>query len=167
MYQNCGHQLAYCSSPAWTDMVTTMPAGDNSWLVHQSSLAALPAETSGASRSNERRSEIFAYHYLKHLKGFLTRRKILRHGTSGFTSHPKEGVLRILSPLKPTASVRFESATLGSSGKHTNHYTTEATYPLLLFLRLLFQFQLWISYAGMVQSSKRRRLALVHDSALS
>jgi hypothetical protein len=28
-------------------------------------------------------------------KSSLTRRKILRHGTSGFTSHPKEGVPRI------------------------------------------------------------------------
>jgi hypothetical protein len=34
------------------------------------------------------------------LKLYLTSRKTLRHGTSGFTSHPKEGVLRILSPLK-------------------------------------------------------------------
>jgi hypothetical protein len=42
----------------------------------------------------------FAYQYLKYLKGSLTRRKILRHGTSGFTSHPKEGMLRISLPLK-------------------------------------------------------------------
>jgi hypothetical protein len=33
-------------------------------------------------------------------KGCLTCRKTLRHGTSGFASHPMEGVLRILSPLK-------------------------------------------------------------------
>jgi hypothetical protein len=42
-------------------MVMMMPAGDNSWLVHQSSLAVLPGETSGASRRNGRRSENFAY----------------------------------------------------------------------------------------------------------
>jgi len=64
------------------------------------SLAVLPAETSGASRRNWRRSENFAYQYLKYLKGSLTCRKILRHGTSGFTSHPKEGVLRIFIALK-------------------------------------------------------------------
>jgi hypothetical protein len=30
----------------------------------------------------------------------LTCREILQHGTSGFTSHPKEGVLRIFIALK-------------------------------------------------------------------
>jgi hypothetical protein len=32
--------------------------------------------------------------------GSLTCSKILRHGTSGFTSHPMEGVLRIFIALK-------------------------------------------------------------------
>jgi hypothetical protein len=35
--------------------------GVNSWLVYQSSLVVLPAETSGESRSNGRRSENFTY----------------------------------------------------------------------------------------------------------
>jgi hypothetical protein len=77
-----------------------IPAGDNSCLVHQSSLTVLPAETSGASRKNGQRSDTFAYQYLKYLKGSLTCHKILRHGTSGFTFHPKEGVLRIFIALK-------------------------------------------------------------------
>jgi hypothetical protein len=77
-----------------------MPAGDNSWLIHRSSLAVLPAEASGISRRNGRRSENFAYQYLKYLKGSLTCRKILRHETSGFTSHPKEGDLWIFVTLK-------------------------------------------------------------------
>jgi hypothetical protein len=81
-------------------MVVMMPAGDNSWLVHQSSLAVIPAETSGASMRNGWRSENFAYQYLKYLKGSFTCRKILQHGTSGFTSHPKEGVLWIFIALK-------------------------------------------------------------------
>jgi hypothetical protein len=72
----------------------------NSWLVHQNSLAVIPAEIFGASRRHGRRSENFAYQYLKYLKGFLTCHKILRHGTSGFTSHPKEGVLRIFIAIK-------------------------------------------------------------------
>jgi hypothetical protein len=76
-------------------MVMIMPAGNNSSLVIQSSLTVLPAETSGASRRNGRRSENFANQYLKYLKESLTCRKILRHGTSGFTSHGKVGVLRI------------------------------------------------------------------------
>jgi hypothetical protein len=74
-----------------------MPAGDNSWLVHQSSLAVLPAET---SRRNGRRRENFAYQYLTHLKGSTTRRKILRNATSSVTSHTNEGLLRIFISLK-------------------------------------------------------------------
>ena len=43
----------------------------------------------------------------------------LRHGTNGFTSHPKEGVLRIFSALKnPTASAGFEPENLGTKGQH-------------------------------------------------
>jgi hypothetical protein len=83
----------------WRAMMM-MSAGDNSWPVHQSSLVVLPAETSGESRRNGRRSENFAYQYLKYLNGSLTCRKILRRGTSDFTSHPKEGVMRIFIALK-------------------------------------------------------------------
>jgi hypothetical protein len=81
-------------------MEVIMPAGENYWLVHQSSLAVLPADTSGRSRRNGRRSEKFDQQYLKHLKGSLTCRKILRNGTSGFTSHRKESVLPIFITLK-------------------------------------------------------------------
>ena len=43
----------------------------------------------------------------------------LRHGTDGFTSPPKEGVLRIFfRPKNPTASVGFEPANLGTKGQH-------------------------------------------------
>ena len=38
----------------------------------------------------------------------------LRHGTDGFTSPPKEGVLRIFRPKIPTASAGFEPANLGT-----------------------------------------------------
>jgi hypothetical protein len=53
----------------------------------------------GASRRNGR-SENFAYQYLRYVSGSLTCHKVLRHGASGFTSHPKEGVLRIFIALK-------------------------------------------------------------------
>jgi hypothetical protein len=81
----------------WRAMVMTMMmlAGENSWLIHKSSLAVLPAEKSGASRS-----ENFAYQYLKYLKEYLTCHKILWHGTCGFTFHLKEGVLWIFITLK-------------------------------------------------------------------
>ena len=43
----------------------------------------------------------------------------LRHGTDGFTSAPKEVVLKIFFALKnPTASVGFEPANLGTKGQH-------------------------------------------------
>jgi len=43
----------------------------------------------------------------------------LRHETDGFTSPPKEGVLRIFFALKnPTASAGFEPANLGTKGQH-------------------------------------------------
>ena len=46
----------------------------------------------------------------------------LRHGTDGFTSPPKEGVLRIFSPWKnPTASAGFEPANLGTKGQHPTY----------------------------------------------
>jgi hypothetical protein len=46
----------------------------------------------------------------------------LRHGTDGFTSSPKEVVLRIFITLKnPSTSVGIEPANLGSNGEHANH----------------------------------------------
>ena len=43
----------------------------------------------------------------------------LRHGTDGFTSPLKEGVLRIFSPLtNPMASAGFELANLGTKDQH-------------------------------------------------
>ena len=43
----------------------------------------------------------------------------IRNGTNGFTSLPKEGVLRTFFALKnPTASARFEPANLGTKGQH-------------------------------------------------
>jgi hypothetical protein len=63
-----------------------MPAGDTSWY--------LP-ELSGSPTSRDIWSE-----YLWYNNGSLTCHKILQHGASGFTSHPKEGVVRIFIALK-------------------------------------------------------------------
>jgi hypothetical protein len=62
-------------------------------------------------------------------KGFLTCRKILRRGTSGFTSHPKASVLQTLIALKKSIALgRFRTRDIfGSNGKHAKHYTTKAT----------------------------------------
>jgi hypothetical protein len=86
---------------AWRVTVVMMPAGDNSWFVHQSSLAVLPAETNlGQVGGMVEGVWILPTQYLRYLKGPLTCRKILQHGTSGFTSHPKESVLQIFIALK-------------------------------------------------------------------
>jgi hypothetical protein len=48
----------------------------------------------------DKRMRISRTQHLWYVNGSFTCRKILRHGTSGFTSHPKEGVLRIFLALK-------------------------------------------------------------------
>ena len=50
----------------------------------------------------------------------------LRHGTDGFTSPPKEGVLRIFSP----ASTGFEPANLGTKGQHATPRPLKPLYKL-------------------------------------
>jgi hypothetical protein len=45
----------------------------------------------------------------------------LRHGTDGFTSPPKEGMLWNIRLKNPTASVGIEPAILGIRGQHANH----------------------------------------------
>jgi hypothetical protein len=52
---------------------------------------------------------------------FFTCHTILQHGTDGFISSLKECVLRIFIAL-----AGFEPMNLGSSGEHSNHYTTKA-----------------------------------------
>ena len=55
----------------------------------------------------------------------------LRHGTDGFTSPPKEGVLRtFFRPKNPTASAGFEPANLGTKGQHA---TPRSPKPLSLW----------------------------------
>jgi hypothetical protein len=55
---------------------------------------------SGASRRIGEGNENFIYPFPSDFKRSLTCRKILRHGTFGFTSHPEEDVLRIFAALK-------------------------------------------------------------------
>jgi hypothetical protein len=63
---NQGHQRAYCSFPgdmwSWRSMVMIMPAKKKNWLIHQSSLAILPAESSGSKKEEWMKEwELFAY----------------------------------------------------------------------------------------------------------
>jgi hypothetical protein len=63
-------------------------------------------------------------------KRSLTCLKVLRHGTSGFTSSTKEGLLRIFIALKIHRLGWVRTRELWVQWKHTNHYTTEATITL-------------------------------------
>jgi hypothetical protein len=113
---------------AWKAMVMMMPAGENTDSYTRALWQFYQQRHLGASRWNARRSENFAYQYTRYANSTLAWRKILRYGASRFTSHPKEGVLRMFIALKIHRVSRFEPANLRSSGKHTNHYTTEATW---------------------------------------
>jgi hypothetical protein len=106
---NCGHQRAYCSSPgdiwAWRTMVE-WSTEENSWFVHQSSLAILPAESCGnkqeewAKRMRIWPCEVFLF--------------ILTNDCYMPWNLTKKGVLRILSPLKhPSPRPGFNPQTLG------------------------------------------------------
>jgi hypothetical protein len=95
-------------------LVMMMRAGDNSWLVYQSSLADLPEETSGASRRMDKGMRISYNKYLWYINESFTCRKILRHVTSSFTSHPKEGIMLIIITLKnPSPKLGFNPRPLG------------------------------------------------------
>ena len=60
----------------------------------------------------------------------------LRYETDGFTSTPKEGVLRIFFALKnPMASVGFEPANLGTKGQHATSRPPKPLINSLIFVR--------------------------------
>jgi len=74
--------------------------------------------------------------------------KNLRHGTDGFTSPPKEGVLRIFFALKnPTASAGFEPANLGTKGQHG---TSRPRKPLYIYIYIYLFIYLFIYFNVLV-----------------
>jgi hypothetical protein len=98
----------YCSSPGDCEvdngmMVSTGVTPNSStrslWQPPVLSGGPVSRDISGASRTTGEGNENLVYSSPWDCKRSLTCRKILRHGTSGFTSHTKEGVMWILSPL--------------------------------------------------------------------
>jgi hypothetical protein len=79
-----------------------------------------------------------------------------RHGTDGFTSNPKEGVLRIFAPEKSEASAGFEPANLGTKGQHA---TSRPPKPIIT-VRLLI-----ISKARNKQFTSEMRLLFAQQFA--
>jgi hypothetical protein len=93
------HQVTYEHGVPWWNNADR----DNSLFIHQTSLAFLSSQSSSgkATGTGEGSDEFCITKYLFHSsKGSLTCRKILWHGSGGFTSPPPEGVLRILMVLK-------------------------------------------------------------------
>jgi hypothetical protein len=76
---------------------------DASWeklLTRPPELSGNPTSRDTWERRKNRSSENFAYHYLWYVNWSLTCRKILRRGTSGFTSIRLKAFCGFLSPLK-------------------------------------------------------------------
>jgi hypothetical protein len=76
---------------------------ENSWFIYQSSLATVPAESSGSKQEelvkgmmNLALQSVFIYT----CEWFFMCHKILWHGVSSFTSPPGKACCRFLSPLK-------------------------------------------------------------------
>jgi hypothetical protein len=59
--------------------------------------------------------------------GFLTCRKILRHGPTALLPVRRKACSEIYRHLKSISLAGFEPANHASNGKHDNYYTTEAT----------------------------------------
>jgi hypothetical protein len=77
-------------------------------------------------RGMDERMRILPIQYLWYVNGFLTCRKILRHGIWGFTSHPKEVVLRIFIALKnPSPRPGFNPRPLGPVASTLYHEATK------------------------------------------
>ena len=62
----------------------------------------------------------------------------LRHWTDGFTSPPKEGVLRIFfHPTNPTALAGFEPANLGTKGQHATPRPPKPIHKIIAFIKIV------------------------------
>jgi hypothetical protein len=64
--------------------------------------------------------------FLSYLLDYLTCHKISRDGTDGFTSPPKDVVLRIFTAIKiPLSVAGSRPANLGPNDKHNKQWTSE------------------------------------------
>jgi hypothetical protein len=104
MSQNRGHHWPIVHPPGDVNVraaVVVMLAGDNSWLVYQSSLAVLPADKSGASRRNGWRNKNFAYSVSLITSADLLRAiKCYDMGPPALFPIRRKVCCRFLSPLK-------------------------------------------------------------------
>jgi hypothetical protein len=109
----CGHRQVHCSSPRWfmstNNHIEMMSTQENFWFVHQSSLAILPAESSGRKQEEWGREW-----WICPCKRFFYMPLILQHGASNFTHTHKEGMLWMFIALKnPLPWLALNMWTLG------------------------------------------------------
>jgi hypothetical protein len=100
----------------------------NSWFVHQSSLAFLPAESSSskAGVTGEGNYEFSIWSIFVYIsKGFLTCRKISRMGPTALLALRRKACCWLIGLKNPSLSAGFENVNLGSNDNHANHYATE------------------------------------------
>jgi hypothetical protein len=96
----------------------------------------------GTLRGRETFRQIPSRIRLPHNSRDLLNAANLQHWTDGFTSPPKEGVLRIFFALKnPTSSAGFEPTNLGTKGQHATSrppksYRASKYYQVFLFVQL-------------------------------
>jgi hypothetical protein len=120
---HCDHILIYCAH-----LTPNYPR-----IIHQSSLFLLHL----VAKRGESGRDMAAEFCLSCLKGPLTCRKILRYGADGFTSPPKEVVLRTFIALKNRSRRGLNPRTLGPIVS-----TVTITPPRTAEVRL----QLWLSF---------------------
>jgi hypothetical protein len=115
-----------------------LPTEENSWFVHQSSLATLPADHLVAKQ--EELSEVNDEFGLRNIfvhtsKWYLAYHKILRHRANAFTSRLKEGVLRIfIAIINPSPWPNLNQRSLGPVANIPTN-----TPPRLLLYKLKYE----------------------------
>jgi hypothetical protein len=94
-------------------------------------------DISGASGRKGEGNENFVYSSQWDFRRSLTWHKIFRHVTSGFTSHPKEGVLRIFIALKVHRLGRVRTRNLWAQWRsHEEDWRTISLRDAGLYLRM-------------------------------
>jgi hypothetical protein len=120
--------------PWWNDVNR-----GNSWLVHPSSLAILPAKSSGRKQNWAKRIMNFAlwsFFFIFASDFFFTYCKSYDVRPTGFTSSLKEGVVwTFIAHQNPPPRPVLNPRTLGlMTSILSNHYTTKVTREYLTFV---------------------------------
>jgi hypothetical protein len=115
-----------------------MPAGENTWLVHQSSLAFLQAESSNVRWRTKAFRSLSCKHFVHTCKWFFHTVKSYDVGPSALLPIRRKACCDFLTLEESIASAGFETSDPFIQWQHDNHYTTEATTAMLISLFVSF-----------------------------